>query len=65
MLDKLIALNGFLAPIMILGQIINQFKFTQMLEQAGFELKYTFGDYQLNKFDSSVSPRLIFVATKY
>jgi len=45
-------------------KVINQFKFTQMLEEAGFELKYTFGDYQLNKFDSSASPRLIFVAQK-
>lgn len=45
-------------------KVINQFKFTQMLQQSGFELKHTFGDYQLNTFDSSSSPRLIFVAQK-
>lgn len=45
-------------------KIINQYKFEQMLNAAGFILNHTFGDYQLNKFDSTNSPRLIFVATK-
>jgi cyclopropane fatty-acyl-phospholipid synthase-like methyltransferase len=45
-------------------KVINQNKFAQMLSSAGLELKETFGDYALNKFDPSSSPRLIMVATK-
>ena len=45
-------------------KVINQYKFTLMLEQSGFEIQYVFGDYQLNKFDAANSPRLIFVAVK-
>ncbi|HLP18874.1 MAG TPA: class I SAM-dependent methyltransferase [Chitinophagales bacterium] len=45
-------------------KVINQYKFTQMLTKAGFEIEHTFGDYQLNAFDPANSPRLIFVAVK-
>lgn len=45
-------------------KVINQNKFAQMLSSAGLKLKETFGDYALNKFDPSSSPRLIMVATK-
>jgi cyclopropane fatty-acyl-phospholipid synthase-like methyltransferase len=45
-------------------KLINHYRFTEMLCNAGFEIKDTFGDYQLNKFDSANSPRLIFVADK-
>lgn len=36
-----------------------------MLLNAGFKVLHTFGDYQLSCFDTSVSPRVIFVAEKY
>lgn len=45
-------------------KVINLFKFEKMLKQAGLELKRTFGDYELNEFVSSSSPRLILVAQK-
>ena len=45
-------------------KVINLFKFEKMFKQAGLELKKTFGDYELNEFVSSSSPRLILVAQK-
>lgn len=45
-------------------KVINQFRFNQMLTSAGFTLQHTFGDYALNKFEPSSSPRLIMVAQK-
>ena len=45
-------------------KVINQYKFEQMLTSAGFEIKNVFGDYDLNPFNASLSPRLIFVAVK-
>jgi len=45
-------------------KVINQHKFNQMLIQSNFEIKYTFGDYELNPFNTVASPRLIFVAEK-
>jgi SAM-dependent methyltransferase len=38
--------------------------FTKWLELVGFTLKETFGNYDLQKFDSKTSPRLILVAQK-
>ncbi|MBP6732459.1 MAG: methyltransferase domain-containing protein [Chitinophagales bacterium] len=45
-------------------KVINQFRFNQMLSSAGFTIQHTFGDYALNKFEPSSSPRLIMVAQK-
>jgi SAM-dependent methyltransferase len=45
-------------------KIIDLFKFEQMFEKAGLTLQKTFGDYELNDFISSTSPRLIMVAIK-
>jgi SAM-dependent methyltransferase len=38
--------------------------FTKWLELIGFTLKETFGNYDLQKFDTKTSPRLILVAQK-
>jgi SAM-dependent methyltransferase len=45
-------------------KVINLFRFEKMFQEAGFELKKTFGDYELNEFISTSSPRLIMVAQK-
>ena len=45
-------------------KIINQHKFNLLLTANGFEIKNTFGDYELNDVNSASSPRLIFVAQK-
>ena len=45
-------------------KVINQFKFTKMLEDCGFEIQHFFGDYELNEFNPASSMRLIFVAKK-
>ncbi len=45
-------------------KVINLFKFEKMLKVAGLELKSTFGDYELDEFVSSSSPRLILLAQK-
>lgn len=45
-------------------KVINRFRFEKMLQLAGFALTHTFGDYELNAFDSATSPRLILVAQK-
>lgn len=45
-------------------KLINLFRFKEMFAAAGFELKQTFGDYDLNPFSHSDSPRLIMIATK-
>lgn len=45
-------------------KIINQHKFNLMLTGADFTITETFGDYALNKFEPSSSPRLIMIATK-
>ncbi|MBY0425849.1 MAG: class I SAM-dependent methyltransferase [Cytophagales bacterium] len=39
--------------------------FEEMLKQAGFKIKSTFGDYQLNLYQPSLSDRLIILAYKY
>ncbi|MGV3630095.1 MAG: class I SAM-dependent methyltransferase [Bacteroidota bacterium] len=41
---------------------LNDFK--SLLEEAGFELSHTYGNYALDPFDSSASPRLILEAQK-
>lgn len=38
--------------------------FLRLVEPLGFKLLYTFGDYHLNEFNESQSPRLILVLTK-
>jgi len=38
--------------------------FEEMLEKSGFEIKFLFGDYHLNTFDTKMSPRLIIKAIK-
>jgi hypothetical protein len=38
--------------------------FTAWLEKIGFTLKETFGDYNLQAFDTETSPRLILIAQK-
>ncbi|MES2622573.1 MAG: class I SAM-dependent methyltransferase, partial [Bacteroidota bacterium] len=43
-------------------KVINLFKFENMLKEGRFELKKEYGDYELNDFIPSVSPRLILVA---
>jgi SAM-dependent methyltransferase len=45
-------------------KIINLFRFEKMLKEAGLELGKTYGDYELNEFNSASSPRLIMVAQK-
>ncbi len=45
-------------------KLINLYRFQEMLTTAGFKLKQTFGDYDLNPFNHSDSPRLIMIATK-
>jgi 2-polyprenyl-3-methyl-5-hydroxy-6-metoxy-1,4-benzoquinol methylase len=45
-------------------KVINLFRFEKMFQEAGFELKKTYGDYELNEFISTSSPRLIMVAQK-
>ena len=45
-------------------KVINQFKFTKMLEDCGFEIQHFFGDYELNEFNPASSMRLIFAAKK-
>jgi 2-polyprenyl-3-methyl-5-hydroxy-6-metoxy-1,4-benzoquinol methylase len=45
-------------------KIINKNRFEFMLTRAGFKVECVFGDYPLNKFDASSSPRLIIVAQK-
>jgi len=45
-------------------KIINLYKFEKMLKDAGFILKETLGDYDLNKFDPGSSMRLILIAQK-
>ena len=45
-------------------KIINLYRFKEMLAEAGFELKATYGDYDLNPFDPGSSMRLILVATR-
>lgn len=45
-------------------KVINLFKFEKMLKDARFELKNVYGDYELNDFIPSASPRLILVAQK-
>jgi 2-polyprenyl-3-methyl-5-hydroxy-6-metoxy-1,4-benzoquinol methylase len=45
-------------------KMINLFKFEQMMKKTGLKLLRTFGDYELNEFNSSLSPRLILVAQK-
>ncbi|MCX6199486.1 MAG: methyltransferase domain-containing protein [Bacteroidetes bacterium] len=45
-------------------KVINLNRFEEMFTQAGFHLQQTFGDYELNKFIPSHSPRLILVAQK-
>jgi hypothetical protein len=37
-------------------------KMTSYLEKVGFKIEHTFGDYQLNSFNSKHSNRLIIVA---
>lgn len=45
-------------------KIINLRQFETMLEGSGFVLQQIFGDYELNEFNSSSSPRLIMIAEK-
>lgn len=45
-------------------KIINLYRFETMLKDAGFELTQLFGDYELNRFDSGSSQRLILIAVK-
>ena len=45
-------------------KIINLYRFKEMLTEAGLELKSTYGDYDLNPFDTGSSMRLILVAEK-
>lgn len=45
-------------------KMINKLRFETMLTNAGFTLLETFGDYELNKFESGTSARLIMVAKK-
>lgn len=46
-------------------KIINRVKFQEMMTNSGLELKMCFGDYGLNEFNSSQSPRLILIAKKH
>jgi SAM-dependent methyltransferase len=45
-------------------KVINEYKIKTMLQQSGFIVQHTFGDYHLAPFESSRSPRLIIVAKK-
>lgn len=45
-------------------KVITLNRFDEMFTQAGLHLQQTFGDYELNKFKPSLSPRLILVAIK-
>jgi cyclopropane fatty-acyl-phospholipid synthase-like methyltransferase len=45
-------------------KVINLFKFEKMLSEAGLKIQKSYGDYELNDFVSSSSPRLIMVAQK-
>jgi 2-polyprenyl-3-methyl-5-hydroxy-6-metoxy-1,4-benzoquinol methylase len=45
-------------------KVINLNKFEKMLHDARFEVKQTFGDYELNEFSRGSSPRLILMAKK-
>lgn len=45
-------------------KVINLNKFEKMLHDARFEIKHTFGDYDLSEFSRGSSPRLIIVAKK-
>lgn len=45
-------------------QLISLNDFERILGNAGFEIVCTFGDYDLNVFDSKTSPRLIIIAKK-
>ncbi len=45
-------------------QALNLYDFERYLSQAGFRVKHTFGDYNLNQYDEKQSPRLIIVAEK-
>lgn len=38
--------------------------FTRMLHNAGFSMHSTYGDYEMNKFYETTSPRLLIIATK-
>jgi SAM-dependent methyltransferase len=45
-------------------KVINEYKIKTMLQQSGFIVQHTFGDYHLAPFESGISPRLIIVAKK-
>jgi len=45
-------------------KLINLYKFRELLTMAGFEIKTIFGNYNLDTFKPSESPRLIIVAQK-
>lgn len=45
-------------------KLLRKENFEHYLNQVGFEIKQLFGDYNLNAFNSSVSPRLIIEAKK-
>ncbi|MBL0310654.1 MAG: methyltransferase domain-containing protein [Bacteroidetes bacterium] len=45
-------------------KLINLRLFEEMFQHAGFAITHLFGDYELNEFNSSSSPRLILVAKK-
>ncbi|MDB5281603.1 MAG: hypothetical protein JWO06_678 [Bacteroidota bacterium] len=45
-------------------EIINLYRFKEMLQSAALELKAVYGDYELNEFDPAKSQRLILVAQK-
>jgi hypothetical protein len=45
-------------------KVINEYKIKTMLQQSGFIVQHTFGDYHLAPFESGRSPRLIIVAKK-
>lgn len=45
-------------------KLVNLFRFKDMLQQSGLQMVTIYGDYDLNDFVSSTSPRLIIVAQK-
>lgn len=45
-------------------KLISLVDFERIFEVCGFEVKATFGDYNLNRFEENTSERLIFIARK-